>query len=140
NPTTRRFVPLTANGNPLTAESRIAAAFLYDDLAMQQAYLAAVQRITQPDYLAALQAELESEMARLQRALRAEVTVELPWTTLAERQQLLQSSLNPVYPVVAYLGPATPDYITVYVASAYNLPLELVGFDIGGATFLEANP
>ena len=62
---------------------------------------------------------------------------------LAERQSLLRRSLQPAQPVIAQLGPperAQEAIIEVNVANAINLPLEILGFDIDGATFLEVDP
>ena len=49
--------------------------------------------------------------------------------------------LDPVQPVLAYLGPpeTTSDAVVrLYVANVLNLPVEIVGFDVHGATVLPA--
>jgi hypothetical protein len=46
-----------------------------------------------------------------------------------------------VHPVLAYLGSpelAVTGTLRIDVANALNLPIEIIGFDIGGATFLPA--
>jgi hypothetical protein len=61
---------------------------------------------------------------------------------LAQRQKLLHQSLSPAQPVFAYLGPpelSIEAIIQVDVANVLNLPVEIVGFDIDGATFLEVD-
>ena len=54
----------------------------------------------------------------------------------------MRRSFNPLQPVFAYLGPPTMAIsatIQIDVANVLNLPVEIIGFDIGGATFLEAD-
>lgn len=137
-----RLEPIGYSGNPLASGDRIDPASIYNDPQLQAAYVQAALRVSEPAYLEQLQADLEAEWQQLQQALVPEVAQPLPWEALRQRQEAMRRSLNPVQPVFAYLGPpalASQAVIQVDVANILNLPLEIVGFDIGGATFLEAD-
>jgi hypothetical protein len=103
-----------------------------------------VARISDPAYLDALEADLAPAWETMQQALGAPATgVAPPWAHLRERQGQLAHSLNPPSPILAYLEtPAAPPYdaLRVEVENVLNLPVEIVGFDVNGATFLDADP
>ncbi|MCI0396739.1 MAG: CotH kinase family protein [Chloroflexi bacterium] len=144
NPDSGRLEPIGYNGNPLHSEdARLDPGALFDDPALQAAYVQAAQEMSRPEYLDQLQAGLDEEWQQLQQALAGEAELAPPWEALRQRQELIHRSLNPLQPVFAYLGSPTlamSATIQVDVANVLNLPVEVVGFDIGGATFLEANP
>ena len=140
NPDSGRLEPIAFNGNPLHDNGRISASSLFDSMEIQRSYLEAAQRVVRPEFLDQLQAEIDPELRDLQRAIRVEQNIEFPWETLRERQRQMERSLNPIQPVFAYLGPPSTDTIQVDVANVFGLPIEVTGFDIGGAAFLEANP
>lgn len=82
-------------------------------------------------------------MEKRQQELSSAADTSSPWAMLAERQDQMRRSLNPLQPVFAYLGPPTlaqEGIIRVDVANVLNLPLEILGFDIDGTTFLEVDP
>jgi len=139
NPASARLEPIGFNGNALGSDARVSLAAAYDDPAIQAAYVREAWRISQPEYLDQLQSELEEEYESLRKAVGAG---EIPWDKLRARQEQMTRSLDPVQPVFAYLGSPTltmSGTIRVAVANVLNLPVEIVGFDIGGATFLPAN-
>jgi hypothetical protein len=142
NPTTARLEPIGFNGNALGSDARISLAATYDDPALQAAYAEEALRISQPEYLDQLQAELEPEFCRLQQAVSpAGEEIEPPWSELRRRQEQIRRSLDPVQPVFAYLGsPALTmsGTVRIDVGNVLNLPVEIVGFDISGATLLLA--
>jgi hypothetical protein len=147
NPQSERLEPIGFSGNPLNHQSqgggRLPLETTYYDPELQAAYTRAVQRVSQIDYLDQLRAELDTELERLQRATLSEVNLSLPWEQLQQRQTQIERSLNPVQPLFAYLGDpslAISATIQIDIANVINLPLEILGFDIGGATFLEADP
>lgn len=143
NPESGKLEPVGFNGNALGQDGRISLAATFDDPALQTAYSEAAARLSQPDYLNALQEALEPEWQTLQRAIRGEHNSTLPWDALAARQNQMQLSLAPLQPVFAYLGPPSLSMeaiIQVDVANVLNLPVEILGFDIDGATFLEVDP
>ncbi len=144
NPTSNRLEPIGFNANPLSSDDRLSLAATYDDPVLQAAYVREAWRVSQPQYLDQLQAALEPEFRRLQQAVGAErKELKPPWDELRNRQRQIRRSLNPVQPVFAHLGSptlATSGTLRVEVANVLNLPVELVGFDIHGATFLPANP
>ena len=137
---TGRLEPIGFNANALGTDGRLSLDATYGDPALQAAYAQEALRISQPAYLAQLRAELEPELQRLQQAVASEhEDVESPWDALVARQEQIRRSLNPVQPVLAYLGPAkesSDGVIRVYVGNVLNLPVEIVGFDVHGATVL----
>lgn len=143
NPISTRLEPIGFNANALGADARLSLAAAYDDPILQTAYVQEALRISQPEYLEQLRTALEPEFKHLQQALRFErQAIEPPWDELRQRQEQIRRSLNPVQPVFAYLGSPTlamSGTLRIDVGNVLNLPVEIVGFDINGATFLPAN-
>ena len=138
-----RLEPVAINTNPLQHDFRLPAAAMYQDPLIQAAYASAAAEYSNPAYLSDLRNAIEAEYAGLERALATETDNVPLWDELAERQEQLRLSLRPAQPVIAQLGSpslAQEAIIRVHVANALNLPLEILGFDIDGATFLESNP
>jgi hypothetical protein len=140
NPDSGTLEPIAYNANPLQTDVRISASNLFDSLEIQRSYLESAQRISQHEYIEELQVELDRDFRELQHALSVEQDVESPWEPLRERQRQMQRSLNPIQPIFAYLGPPSSSIIQVQVANVFGLPVEIVGFDIGGTSLLEVNP
>lgn len=145
HPQTGKLEPIGFNAAPAPEDParRISLNAVYNDPELQAAYMQALQEISQPQYLADLQASLEAEWQSQTQMLRGSHDQAAPWEALAMRQALLRQSLAPTQPIFAYLG--SPELsieaiIQVDVANVLNLPVEIVGFDIDGATFLDANP
>jgi hypothetical protein len=140
DPTSARLEPVGFNGDALGSDARVSLAATYDDPALQAAYVQEASRIGQPEYLDQLRTELEPEFRRLRQAVSAEHRdIEPPWDELRDRQEQMRRSLDPVQPVFAYLGSPTlamSGTLRVDVANVLNLPVEIVGFDVHGATFL----
>lgn len=142
-----RLEPIGFNANALGSDARLSLDATYNDPALQAAYVQEAQRVSQPEYLDQLQAELEPEFWRLQGAIRLlqeadPKSLEPPWNQLRHRQEQMRLSLRPVQPVFAYLGSPTlamSGTMRIEVANVLNLPVEIIGFDIHGATFLEPN-
>jgi hypothetical protein len=142
-----RLQPIGFNGNPLSGDGRIPISATYNDPDLQAAYVQALVDISRDSYLTQLQAELQPEWEVLREAVgvepalrRGEVAVDPPWQALAQRQTLLQQSLNPTQPVFAYLGApelSANGIVQIDVANVLNVPVEILGFDVAGATFLE---
>jgi hypothetical protein len=143
NATSGRLEPIGFNGNPLSSNKRLSLVTTYADPALQAAYVQEALRISQPEYLDQLHAELEPEFQQLQRTMGAgNGDLPPPWDELRARQEQIRRSLSPVQPVFATLGSptlATSGTLRVDVANVLNLPVEIVGFDIHGATFLPAD-
>lgn len=138
-----RLQPLVTDADPLAGEFRLPAEAMYNDPLIQEAYVSAVAEFSSPAYLGDLREAIGSDYSELERALAAEINTPSLWEELAARQELLKLSLRPAQPVVAQLGSpalAQEAIIRVNVANALNLPLEILGFDIDGATFLPVNP
>jgi hypothetical protein len=143
NPRSGLLEPIGFNANPLTSSERLSLASTYDDLNLQKAYAQAAARMSRPEYLADLEQTLQPQMETRQQLLPSAADLPSPWETLAQRQAEMRRSLNPLQPLFAYLGPPTlaqEGIIRIDVANVLNLPLEILGFDIDGATFLEVDP
>ncbi len=143
NPETNLLEPISFNANPFGSSERLSMSATYEDPALQTSYLIAAQRMAQTAYLAQFTDSLPGELETLQQALTAESDQQLPWDQLAQRQENMNRSLRPVQPLFAYLGPPTlaqEGIIQIDVANVLNLPIEIIGFDIDGATFLEIDP
>jgi len=143
NPISSRLEPIGFNANALGSDARLSLAATYGDPALQAAYVQEASRISRPEYLDRVRAELEPEFRRLQQALSAEYGhLAPPWDELRDRQEQIRRSLDPVQPVFAYLGSPTlamSGTLRIDVANVVNLPVEIVGFDVHGATYLPAN-
>ena len=144
HPDIGKLEPIGFNAAPALEDDsrRISLDAAYNDPDLQAAYTQAVQAISQPQFLADLQADLESEWQSQAQTLRGDTDQPPPWEALAQRQALLRQSLSPAQPVFAYLGPpelSIEAVIQVDVANVLNLPVEIIGFDIDGATFLEVD-
>ena len=143
NPESNRLEPIGFNANALSSAERLPLNVTYYDPTLQAAYVQAAQEVSQSEYLEQLQADLEAEWQQRQKALISEHETPLPWSQLAERQALMRRSLNPLQPVFALLGSPTlaqDGIIQIDVANVINLPVELMGFDVGAATFLDVDP
>jgi hypothetical protein len=153
-----RLAPVAANGNPLAGPDRVSAEAMYHDPLIQTAYLRAIAEFSDPAYLADLRAGLEAQLRIRQRYLAngasGGLTTSEIWEALAVRQDLLARSLRPVRPVLAYLGaapigelaadsmdPGVPasGFLRIEVANTLNLPVEVLGFDLDGTTFVEVS-
>lgn len=135
--------PIITNANPLDAAYRVPPAAMYQDPAVQAAYASFAAEYSDPTYLADLRAAVEPDHTGLEQALAAEGDNAPLWDELAARQEQLRLSLRPAQPVIAQLGSpalAQDAIIRVHIANTLNFPLEILGFDIDGATFLETNP
>ena len=144
DPDTGRVEPIGFVGNPLSSEERLPMAATHGDTGLQAAYAREAKRVSDPSYLDGLRAELEEDLLRLQRILQRHAgEMDLPWEALEQRQAWMRHSIDPIQPVFAYLGDATTSVsatIEIDVANVVNLPIEVIGFDINGTTFLEADP
>ena len=143
NPTSARLEPIGFNGNALGTDERLSLVATYDDPALQAAYVREAMRISQPEYLDTLQTELGPEFQRLRQVLRTEAgALGSPWDTLRSRQEQIRRSLAPVQPIFAYLGSPTlalSATLRIDVANVLNLSVQIIGFDMNGATFVPAD-
>jgi hypothetical protein len=91
---------------------------------------------------------LEGEWRSLAAALSGErKDLVPPWEELRKRVRDMQRSLDPVQPVFAYLEAYNPTEspggyaaLRIHVGNVVNLPVEVLGFEINGATFVPADP
>ena len=140
DPTTGRLEPIAGNGSPLAdPEARIEPLHFFNDPQIAAAYVQTAVSLTDPAYVDQLEANYGAAWVQLNKAVAAEVTLEPPWDALRQRQELLRRTLEPVEPVLAYLGPpsATAEgVVEIELANRLTLPQELVGFQFGESLFL----
>ncbi len=143
NPDSDLIEPVVFTVGSCGGDERVPLVAAYNDPILQAAYTREVQRLSESAYLTELQTELGAELAILERSLQAGGRdLVLPWEMLKERQEQLRRSLNPVQPVFAHLGPVTMSMnatIQINLANVINLPVEVLGFDIAGLTYLEVD-
>ena len=144
NPETELLEPIGYSIGAPGGEERLPLEATYNDPALQASYAREAERLSRPAYLVELQAELGPELLELQRSLQSMGgEYPLPWGMIKERQEQIRRSLYPVQPIFAYLGPSTLNMsatIQIDIANVINLPVEILGFDIDGLTFLEVDP
>jgi hypothetical protein len=144
SPTTGLLEPVATNGNPMRENTRLSWAAAYYEPRIQSAYVSAVNRITEPEYLDGLRTALEPEWGRLSAQLTESGRKDQDlWTPLQRRQSELRASMNPAKPVIAFIDPpyvTGDEFLYLNVANIINLPIAVLGIDVGGALFLEAGP
>lgn len=142
NPQSDRLEPIGFNLNPRPEAGRIPIAATFYDPSVQAAYLEALAQYSQPAYLQQLETLLADEWQTWTDRLPGVAVQVPPWQALAERQEMLQRSLDPQQPVLASLSAVADDpaVVQVTVANLLNVPIELLGFDVAGATFVPLDP
>lgn len=136
-----RLQPIPTGGNPLASDRRLSLAAAYDDPIIQIAYVRAATEISDPSYLTTVREHLGPTWHRLSAAIGDELPdATPPWQPLAARQSVIRRSLSPIQPIFAYVVPNTGpgfDMLRIDVANRLNLPVEILGFDLDGATFVD---
>jgi hypothetical protein len=149
DPVADRLEPISFGANALGSEARLSLATTYGDRHLQEAYVREATRISHPEYVDRLRADIGAEWQQVARALGRDASkIAPPWEALRQRQQQIRRSLVPVQPIFAHqvmpssASPSaiTPDTLQVEVANVLNLPVEIIGFEIDGATFLNVDP
>jgi len=137
---TERLMPIGFNGNPQLENGRVdIAVATFNDPVLQAATIQALQTVTDPIYLAELEAKLTEDWASWQSALSAENEIRPPWPSLAQQQANIQRSLQPQQPLFANFiaSDKTPaGVLQLDVGSVVNMPVEIVGLDFGNDTYL----
>lgn len=137
NPTTGLLEPIGFNGNPQIENGRINIQNVtFNDLALQQAYINALQIVLEPTYLETVQASWEEQHVPAEQQ-------EAVLDRLARQQLAIQRSLHPQQPVLAYYqidkdGANAAIHLDVH--NLTNLPVELVGIDNNAQQFIELQP
>ncbi len=114
----------------------------FDDPVLQAAYVRAVERISRPEYLKSLQAEVGTAFDDF---YELQLIAGSPgWAELEANQARMARWLTPAQPVQAsWIMPATiapGAVVQVQLANLLRAPVELVGFDVGKNTFLPFDP
>jgi hypothetical protein len=151
NPTTARLEPVGLAdliSSPGDGVLRWPACF--DDPILQSAYIQAIERVSQPEYLQQLQAALGNSFQQMQLAWDAgEPTLlaagRLTWDELAARQKRMARWLEPMQTVLAtwsmpQAAPKPDTTLQVSLSNLQHVPVEVLGFDVGKGTFLPPDP
>lgn len=135
--------PVIVDAQALGSDDRLSLAATFADPHIQMIYVQEAARISQPGYLEQVERQLMAPWLRLNDALQRDLPdLVPPWDELAERQAMLRQSLKPGQPILAYQrSSAETDRgaLRIDVANAINLPVEILGFDLAGATFLDVD-
>jgi hypothetical protein len=139
NPITALLEPIAFDSDALAGELDMAGLpqeVFYDDPYLMAAYVQALESISQPGYVEALETELGTAYETLRAALEPEFgadVLEEPWDLLRSRQALIRQVLDPYQTVYAYVQrPASESQILVDVGNLLELPLEIVGLEVDG--------
>jgi hypothetical protein len=140
NPITTLLEPVAFDSDALAGELDMAGLpqeVFYDDPYLMAAYVRALENISQPGYVEALETELGATYGTLRAALEPEFgldVLEEPWGLLRSRQALIRQVLDPYQTVYAYVQrPLSDDsQIVVDVGNLLELPLEIVGLEVNG--------
>ncbi|MGV8025663.1 MAG: CotH kinase family protein [Anaerolineaceae bacterium] len=143
NPITARLEPVGYDANPLTYYSVDVATFpyaipdMFDDAEIQEAYVRAVERIIDPQYLADLRESLEPDFLVYQEALSKEYTsgLDAPWERLEIRRSMLEINLVPENAVRGGYERIWKDgkkYLQVDLINQMILPVQVSSLEING--------
>jgi len=110
----------------------------FDDPILQSAYIRAMERVSQPEYLQQLQTALGNSFQKMQLAWNAGG---LTWDELAARQKRMARWLEPMQTVVAtwtmpQVAPQPDTTLRVSLSNLQHVPVEVLGLDVGKGTFL----
>jgi hypothetical protein len=139
NPITALLEPIAFDSDALAGELDMAGLpqeVFYNDPYLMAAYVQALERISQPGYVEALETELGAPYETLRAALEPEFGADLleePWDLLRGRQALIRQVLDPYQTVYAYVQrPLSESQLLVDVGNLLELPLEIVGLEVNG--------
>ena len=131
NPLSTRIEPIGFNANaldPASAEIDMPSQVFYDDPLIQAAYVKYALKVTSPEYLNRLEADLEPQLLAWNKALGVEYDeLPLPWDTLRSRAQQIRQRVQPYQTVYAYLPLGDPT--AVDVGNFMNWPVQVVGIE-----------
>jgi hypothetical protein len=143
NPTTARLEPVgLADLIAPSDDGELRWPVCFDDPILQSAYIRAMERISQPEYLQQLQAGLGNSFQQMQLAWDAG---DLTWDELAARQKRMARWLEPTQTVLAtwampQAAPRPDTTLQVSLSNLQHAPVEVLGFDVGKGTFLPLVP
>jgi hypothetical protein len=144
NPVTGWLEPIAFDAHPLPSPSSYGRIGLpqgafYRSPRLKAAYVRQLERISQPGYVEALEAQSGAEFEALRVALEPEFGPDVlspPWDVLRRRQELIRQVLNPYQMVYVYVQhPSSGQTTTLHVdvGNLLGLPVEVVGFEVNGA-------
>lgn len=148
NPVTGLLEPIAYDALPFEAwwmRDELAYPFaddqLFDDTAVQEAYVRALGRITQEGYWMPIQKQLVEEFNLLRSALTWEYPDYVlipPWEGLAVRSLMLREQLHPpravrgFYELTSLTEEKGGDYLRLNLSNLMVLPVEVLGFKVAG--------
>ena len=105
---------------------------LFNNPAVQKAYVATLERITDPAYLQALEETFGADVERYDQAMLQEYTrreipamLKAPWEALRERADFLRSAINPAQPIRGNYQLVDTAILQLDLANMMLLPVEL---------------
>ncbi len=148
NPVTGLLEPIAYDAIPLDdwwMRDGVAYPFaddqLFDDAAIQEAYVRELERVTREEYLEPIQSQLREEFDFLRSALDWEYSgdvLEPPWDDLEDRRLMLSEQLRPVqevrgvYEFTSFPVGEGGDYLRFDISNLMVLPVEVIGFKVSG--------
>jgi CotH kinase protein len=116
------------------------AHLLFRDHAFSAAYVVALERVSNPEYLPKFFAEVREGQGRSLINLYTDYPyVQTPDATLRRNAQFIRDRLAARHSMHAYIESVEGDTLRILVGNTQSLPLELHGLSIGGAALLEPN-
>lgn len=112
---------------------------LLEDSEFQRAYFAALERVSQGEYLAGLIDEFDGELRRILLLIVAEEpSYGFSWEQFRQTQNTIRRGLHPIRPVMAHFEAAEGDWIQLALANTQSFPVDVesVTFEGGGEWML----
>ncbi|NLE44469.1 MAG: hypothetical protein GX620_07085 [Chloroflexi bacterium] len=107
-----------------------------DDPLIQVAYVRALERFSNPDFLAELRTSLQADLEAMQLALGTDLGYfELPWAVLESNQDVMRRQITPSQPLFASIG-ADQATLTLNLVNTQPFPIEILDLDIGESFLL----
>jgi hypothetical protein len=127
-PASPGLMALQAMNEAREPAARQYASQFFADSTFYRLYLSELERVSAPEYLEALIAEIGPELTRSLRLLRREFPgLEFSWEPLHRAANFIQIALHPPQGIQAYFRSASRGSLELEVANMQALPLRVVG-------------
>ena len=144
NPVTARLEPVPFDANAAHHIKSIVSThafyhydafnqMLFSDSQFLEAYAKQVERMSQPEYLAAFLKEIEPEFQKQMNILFKEFSgYTFNDDFLKHNQKVMQLNVNPLQPILVYIADQTEDKIQLKIANTYPFPIEIQSLQQNG--------
>lgn len=106
---------------------------LFQDPLLVEAYLRALDRVSEPEYLDTFFREIDAELRQKLRIIYSEDPLfDFDRTTLYRNQRYIRTVLYPQVAVAAYVAESAPDNVTLRLGNPQALPVDIVGIRYRG--------